>query len=157
MADQTSRIRSKQLVLQLKSPGLCFQTLLIGLWVLAASICSVQTAICPSSVSPFLATTTEQGSFSGYTDTQNYGLAVGIVSNSFYYLYCLSTPFKSAVRKVDASGTQNWMASFAFYPTSKSLSVDAAEQSVYLASMTNPLVVLKLAASGGSIVSQHQL
>ena len=157
MADQTSRIRSKQLVLQHKSPGLCFQTLLKGLWVLAASICSIKAAICPSSVSPLLATTIEKGNFSGYTNTQNYGIAVGIVSNSFYYLYCLSTPFNSAVRKVNASGTQSWMASFAVDPISKSLSVDASEQSVYLAGFTNPLVVLILAASNGSIVSQHQL
>ena len=108
-------------------------------------------------MSPLLATTIEQGNFSGYTDTQNYGIAVGIVSNSFYYLYCLSTSFNSAVRKINASGTQSWMASFAVDPISKSLSVDASEQSVYLAGLTNPLVVLILAASNGSIVSQHQL
>ena len=63
----------------------------------------------------------------------------------------------AAVRKVDASGSQTWMASFAFYPIVKSLSVDAAEQSVYLTSYENSLVVVKLLASDGSVVSQHKL
>ena len=81
---------------------------------------------------------------------------MGPVSNSLYYMYCL-TLTDSVVRKVDASGSLTWMASFHFYPISKSLSVDAAEQSVYLASVSDPIVVLKLTASGGSIVSQHQL
>ena len=84
-------------------------------------------------------------------------MAVGPVSNSLYYVYYLSSPTSSVVRKVDASGSQIWMASFAFYQILKSLSVDAAEQSVYLASKESPLAVLKLAASDGSIVSQHQL
>ena len=79
------------------------------------------------------------------------------MSNSLYYLYLVYTPNSAAVRKVDASGSQTWMASFAFQPITKSLSVDATEQSVYLASRENPIVVLRLAASSGSIVTQHQL
>ena len=80
--------------------------------------------------------------------------------NKYLQQYILSVypPLNNAaVRKVDASGSQTWMASFVFQPILKSLSVDAAEQSVYLASSINPLIVLKLAASDGSIVSQHQL
>ena len=74
-----------------------------------------------------------------------------------YILSVSSTPSENvAVRKVDASGSQTWMASFAFFPIVKSLSVDAAEQSVYLASLTSPLVVLRLLTSDGSIASQHQ-
>ena len=57
---------------------------------------------------------------------------------------------------MDASGSQTWVASFSFDPNTKSLSVDAAEQSVYLACYGSPMVVLKLAASDGSIISQHQ-
>ena len=157
MAYQMPKFKSKRQVLQLKPIRIFIQTMMIGLFMLALSICSVQTATCPSSVPSSAAMTTEQYSFLGYT-TYTDGIAAGPVSNSLYYLYGLSsTPIMAAVRKVDASGSQTWMASFAFDPIIKSLSVDAAEQSVYLASYTNPLVVLKLAASGGSIVSQHQL
>ena len=142
MADQIPIIKSKRLKFQLKPPLLCLKALIVGLCVLALSICSVQTATCPSSVPPSAATITEQCSFSGYTYTYTYGIAGGPVSNSLYYLYLISTPsfYNAAVRKVDASGSQTWMASFAFQPIMKSLSVDAAEQSVYLASKTTPLV-----------------
>ena len=158
MADLISKIKSKRQVFQLKPPRLCFQTLMVCLWMLAASISSVQTATCPSSIPTSAATITEQCSFTGYITTKIYGIAVGPVSNSLYYLYRLSFPSDNAVvRKVDASDSQTWMASFGFYPTSKSLSVDAAEQGVYLSSFANPLVVFKLLASDGSIVSQHQL
>ena len=110
MADQIPKIKSKRQVLQLKSPHLCLQTLMVGLWVLAASICSIQTATCPPSVpSSTAATTTEQctfdlhfddlkydfllssifSSFSGYTNTYTDGVVVGPVSNSLYYFYWL--------------------------------------------------------------------
>ena len=122
--------------------------------MLALSIYSVQTAACPPSVPSSAATITEQCSFSGKSSTKTYGAIRGSVSNSLYYLYWISAD--AAVRKVDASGSQTWIASFTFYPITKSLSVDAAEQSVYLASWTNTLMVLKLAASDGLIISQHQ-
>ena len=158
MENQMPKINSKRQVLQSKPPRLYLQTLMVGLLVLALSICSIQTATCPPSVPSSTATTTEQCSFSGYTNTYTDGMAVGPVSNSLYYLYGLSpSPNAAIVRKVDASGLQTWMASIGFWPINKSLSVDAAEQNLYLASSTNPLVVLKLAASGGSIVTQHQL
>ena len=158
MADQISKIKSKRQVFQLKSPHLCLQTLIVGLFMLALSICSVQTAICSPSVPSSAGITTEQYNFSGYNQIYTYGLSDGPVSNSLYYVYRIfTTSNNAAVRKVDASGSQTWMASFDFWPIIKSLSVDAAEQSVYLVSYTTPLVVLKLAASDGSIVSQHQL
>ena len=58
---------------------------------------------------------------------------------------------------MDASGSQIWLTLFPFDQIYKSLSVDAAEQSVYLASYTSPLIVIKLATSNGSIITQHQL
>ena len=48
------------------------------------------------------------------------------------YSFVSSTSINAAVRKVDVSGSQTWMAYFAFSPILKSLSVDAAEQSLYL-------------------------
>ena len=102
--------------------------------MLTAGICSVQAASCPPSVPVSAGTTTEQSNFTGY-NTYTFGIAGGPVSNSLYYLYfLLSSSENAAVRKVDASGSQRWMASFAFKPIVKSLSVDATEQSVYLAS-----------------------
>ena len=157
MADQMSRIKSKRQVLQSKPLRLCLQTMMMGLWVLAASICSVFAATCPSLVAYSAATTTEQYSFSGYSSIQTYGVAVGSVSNSLYYLHYLYPSKYVAVRKVDASDSQTWMASFALWSIAKSLSVDAAEQNVYLTRVDNPLLVLRLAASAGSIITQHQL
>ena len=158
MADKIPIIKSKRLISQLKPSRFCFQTLIVGLCVLALSICSVLAATCPSSVPPSMEIIVEKCSFTGYASTQTYGIVGGPVSNSLYYLYYLQSPLNNAaVRKVDASGYQTWMASFVFQPILKSLSVDAAEQSVYLASFTSPLVVLKLTAKDGAIISQHQL
>ena len=63
-----------------------------------------------------------------------------------------------AVKKVDVTGSINWMASYAFWPVIKSLAIDAAEQSVYFADYegTN-LIVLKLSTTDGAVVSQHKL
>ena len=157
MADKISRIKSKWLVLQLKPSRLYLQALMVGLYVLTANICCVQTATCPPSVPASAAIISEQCNFAGYTTTQTYGVATGQVSKSLYYMYTISSPQIAGVRKVDASGSQSWMTSFAFFPIVKCLSVDVAEQSVYFARQINPIVVLKLAASDGSIVSQHQL
>ena len=156
MANQISKIESKQSVFQSKTSHLCFRIFIIGLLILSLSISLVQTATCSNSVPSSAATTTEKYSLNGYSFTYTVGIVGCPASNSLYYLYRLSSS-NVAVRKVDTNGSQSWMASFAFYPIQKSLSVDAAEQSVYLASRTDPLVVLKLLAGDGSIVSQHQL
>ena len=158
MVDQIPKTKSKTQVLQLKAPHLCIKTLMVGLCVLALSICSVLTSTCPASVPSSAIRNSEQCSFSGYGFTQTFRVAAGSVSNSLYYSYQLNTPSASAaVRKVDASGSQIWMASLSFDPLVKSLSVDAAEQSVYIGSRTNPLTVIRFATSNGSVASQHQL
>ena len=59
MADQIPRILCNQPVLQLKPSGLCF-ALMLGLWVLAVSIHSVQATTCPPSAPSSSATTTDQ-------------------------------------------------------------------------------------------------
>ena len=66
MADQIPRINNKLLIKQLKPPRLCLQTLMVGLCVLALSICSVLTATCPPSVPSSAATITEQCTFGLY-------------------------------------------------------------------------------------------
>ena len=150
------RIHLKLFVLQSKTA----QTLILGLCALVASIYSVHTASCPPSVTSPASTTTERYSFAGFNYTYTYGIAGGSFSNSFYYLYkifLISDTYAAVVRKEDSSGSQVWQASFSFIPVVKSLSVDAAEQSVYFASNTATLVVLKLNSSGGTIASQHLL
>ena len=109
MAAQIPKIKSKRQVLQLKPTCLYLQTLIVGLLVLALSICSVHTATCPPSVPSSAATTTEQctldlyfgdlnsdfilssilRNFSEYASTQTYWITMGPVSNSLYYLYWL--------------------------------------------------------------------
>ena len=60
----------------------------------------------------------------------------------------------AAVRKVNVDGSQAWQAAFVFTPILKSMTVDSAEQNLYLASSSNPIVVVWLATSNGSIVNQ---
>ena len=60
MAYQIPMINYKRLDLQLKPPRLCFQTLIVGLFVLAAWIYSTQTATWPPLVPSSAAITTEQ-------------------------------------------------------------------------------------------------
>ena len=158
MIYQKSRLKSKQEVLQLKPPSLCFQTLMVGLCVLALSIYSVQTATCPASVSSSLATVTERYTFTGSVPVRTYGVVAGPVSNSLYYMdYLYTSDSYAVVRKFDTSGSRTWMASFNLNLNGKSFAVDASERSVYLSTYSNNLEVLKLDASTGAIASQHLL
>ena len=156
MAKQMSRIKSKQSVLQYKTSQLFFRLLITTLLVLTAIISLVQAATCPSSVPSSATNTTERYKFSG-SSPSTFGIVGGPVSNSLYYWYDLGSYYNAAVRKVDAAGSQIWVASFVFDPIHKSLSVDASEQSVYLTFWNTLMTVLKLSTTNGSIVSQHQL
>ena len=159
MAKQMSRIQKVWFALKTKTSLLLFKVFIIGLWVFSSSYYLAQAAICPSSVPSSSATIKEQYNFTGYSNVQTYGLVAGPVSSSLYYMYYLSTtPNKVAVRKVDASSSQSWIASFNFWPILKCLSVDLAEQSLYLANNDSTiLTVLRLSTLDGSVVSQHQL
>ena len=130
MARQISWIRSEQQVFQFQISQFLFRTLIFSLFIMTASIPSVRPSICPSSVPASAAMTIEKYTFSSYS-TSPFGTIQGPLSNSLYFLYKLSSSIKAAVRKVDASGSQIWVACFGFEPSAKSLSVDAAEQSVY--------------------------
>ena len=110
---------------------------------------------CPSSVPTSAGITTEQASFTGSSNILIRGVAAGKVSNSLYYLYDLSSTSNVVVRKEDTSGSQLWMASFAFRPVIKSLSIDAQEQIVYFAQRIVPVVVMRLSSSTGAVVSQE--
>ena len=67
----------------------------------------------------------------------------------------VSSTSQVVVRKEDTSGSQLWMASFAFRPVIKSLSIDALEQTVYFAQRIAPVVVMRLSSSTGAVVSQE--
>ena len=60
MADQISKTKSKAQVLKMKLPRICLKALAMGLFVLVASICSVLTATCPTSVPSSAAIVIEQ-------------------------------------------------------------------------------------------------
>ena len=110
---------------------------------------------CPISTSSSTAITIEQFTLSE-NGAQTSGVVVGPVSNSLYYLITIYYFGYSAVRKVDVSGSETWLAAFGSSPMMKSLSVDATEQYVYFVSSTSNFVVMKLTASNGIVVSQHQ-
>ena len=57
-----------------------------------------------------------------------------------------------AIRKTKPDGSLAWMAAFSFVAILKSLSVSTLEQTVYVASNTNPLNVVRLRADTGAIV-----
>ena len=156
MENQMKRIESKQSVLQSKTSRLCFRIFIVGLLMLSSSVSLVQTAICPSSVPSSAKSATEECNFIGES-AYTVGVVGGPVSNSLYYLIYLYPSISAIIRKVDATGSQSWLVSSLFHPIQKSLSVDATEQNVYLASQSYPLVVLKLLASNASIVSQQAL
>ena len=158
MAEQISRIKFEKQNFNFKTFLLCQKTLIVGLIVIAASISQVRTTTCPNSVSPSVATTARQCSFTGFSSSRTYRIVEGPVSSSLYYSYLLNEDNKVIVRKEDASGSQSWMSSFLFMTIMKSLAVDIAEQNVYLvAHLTNILIMLRLSASDGSIISQHSL
>ena len=126
------------------------------LWaVMLLIVCLITTSqwsTCPSSSSASNAITTEQCSFSGFTNTYTYKVALGPVSASLYYLYYISTPNRWVIRKVKPDGSLAWMAALLFNPLIKSLSVDALEQYVYAARFSSPLDVVRFGADTGAIV-----
>ena len=156
MASQIPKTLSKAQVLQLKPLRLPLKPFMVSLCVISACIWLVLTATCPPSVPSSAAKIADQSSFTGFTNIQTYGVARGQVSNSLFYLYRIAST-NAAVRKVDAFDSQTWMASFVFDTIMKSLSVDAAEQTVYFARAGNPIMIMRMTASVGSILTQHQL
>ena len=121
MAGQIPKTKSNAQVLQIKRPHICLKTLTVGLCVLVASICSVQAATCPPSV-PFYATITSEQctfdlhfgdlecnsilssilrTFSGFSNIEHYGVAVGPVSSSLYYSYRIQSEKKRRYLNLD--------------------------------------------------------
>ena len=128
-------------------------------WAIIVSIlCLINTinwSTCPSSTSNTI--TSDQCSFSGYSDTYTYNVALGPVSASLYYQYLIESPGGNwVIRKTNPDGSLAWMAVLSLIPIVKSLSVDALEQIVYVAGYTNPLDVVRLGTGTGSIVDAQR-
>ena len=158
MAEILSRISSKWSTIHLNPSSVYLKVFIFAFCLLTINIPMVQTAACPNSVPSSALKTKEQSSFSGSTSTYVFGVIGDPVSNSLYYLYGITiTIVKTVLQKVDASGSQIWLASFVFQSCLKSLSLDETKQNVYLASSTSSLAVLKLSTSNGAIVSQQLL
>ena len=150
-------IRCKQQVFHLKTSPHLFRTLILSLFIMTLSFPSVRSAICPSSVPASAAMTIETYNFSQYPAFP-FGTIQGPVSDNLYFLHqILFGSNNAAVRKVNASGSQIWVTSFGVESSAKSLSVDAAKQSVYFSSYTSPLTVFRLNTTDGSVLSQHTL
>ena len=136
------------------------KTCKISKWAIILSILclinNIHWSTCPSSNTTSNTITSDQCSFSGYANTETYNVALGPVSASLYYLYYIFTPHNWAIRKTNPDGSLAWMTALSLEPILKSLSVDTLEQHVYVAKRTNPLDVVKLGASTGSIVDAQR-
>ena len=116
MANQISQIKSKQYVIPQKTLSIYFKFFIIGFYAFIANISLNRASTCQSSVPSYAAITTEQNNFTGYA-TSTEAVVGGPLSNSLYYLYFLAG--RTAVRKVNTSGSQIWLASFTFKPNLK--------------------------------------
>ena len=133
----------------------------ISKWTIIVSIlCLITTSYwstCPSSSLTSNLITSDQCSFSGYAVTQTLNVVLGPVSASLYYLYYIQYPGDNwAIRKTNSEGSLAWMAALSLLPILKSLSVDALEQYVYVASTTSTLDVVRLRADTGAIVDAQR-
>ena len=142
------------------SLNLKYRALMTCLIVLLLCLSSCTAASCQSSVPSSSVIIVEQHEFSGitYINEYTYGVAVGKVSNSFYYFARLYFPSNDIVAwKVDSSGSHKWIASINCEPSTKSFKIDATEQFVYFTTLTNPVVVVLLSTNNGEIVRQNSL
>ena len=112
---------------------------------------------CPSSSSYKHAISTEESSFSGFTQTYGFSMVEGMITHSLYYSYWIYTPDSMVIRKINANNTLEWMASFSFRPIEKSLFIDSIEQCLYIGSYTNPLNILRLSPSTGALLDAQTL
>ena len=71
--------------------------------------------------------------FVGASNTYNYGVKVGPVSNNLYILYkiTISGNDYNAARRVDENSNQTWLKAFSNTPIQKSLSIDSLEQNLH--------------------------
>ena len=125
--------------------------------MLCSSVCTAST--CPSSIPKTTATTIDYYSRRPDNLIVTFKAILSPVSDSLYYyteVLGLSFPYRNVLMKFNLSGTKLWLNSFEIYPSRNSLSIDTKEQSVYLASKNNPVIVLRLDSSNGAIVSQHK-
>ena len=157
MDELLSRILSNLRTAHIIRFSVSIKVLMLCLYMLTASIPLVEWSTCPSTVPSSAAIVTSQFSFSGYATTWAFGIATSQVSNNIYYMYRLLSAGNIVVRKMDSSDSQIWLTSFALNPTVKCLSVDPSEQNVYIASMTNPITVMRLSANDGTFVSRQTL
>ena len=71
-------------------------------------------------------------------------------------MYSLSSPTNTGVRRVKSDNTSVWEIAVSISILYKALDTDAAEQNIYIGSLINPLVVVRLKASDGSFVGAQQ-
>ena len=69
------------------------------------------------------------------------------------YLFNVSTPNRTVIRKVNSDSTTAWMTALSFKPTGNGLSIDNGENNIYLANSANPAQVIILNAYNGAFSS----
>ena len=106
---------------------------------------------CPVSSPTDKTITSNECSFSAFSFTWTHAIALGPVSKSLYYMYSLSSPGNSVIRKLNPDESYAWMAAVLVSPIQKSLSLTTNEQYVYFGSYTNPMNVWRINASDGTI------
>ena len=112
---------------------------------------------CTSSVSNSNAIITQIDSFSVSSVIKIFGIKEGTVSRSIYYMYGLTQPDYTVLRKINSDNSLNWMISISFYPIVKELSVDSNEQYLYFGGFLPYVNVLQLQASTGTIITIKRL
>ena len=130
----------------------------MNIWMLIYLIPNSHWSTCSGSSSVTNTITSNQCSYTGYSNAQTYYLASGQVSNSWYYMYYVyNSPNTWVIRKINPDESDAWMAAFYLQPVKKGFAVDLNEQYVYVADTGNPMNVVRLTASTGAVVDeQHQ-
>ena len=96
-------------------------------------------------------------SFNEYTNNRAFGAITGKVTWSTYWYISVSSPYNTAIVKINSDNTKAWVSTFNFYINPRRFEVDSAEQFIYFGKSGSPPAVLKLQTSDGALVDAQVL
>ena len=127
-----------------------FKQLVILIFIM--SLCSlVFPTTWPSSVSSSSTTSSIEDTF-GSSTVSTMNSAVGPVSKNFYFLYYVSGPDTTVVRRLNDDGTTKWIFSQQAPPLPKNLIIDESEDFVIYGDGRNPTYINKINANNGQLL-----
>ena len=127
-----------------------FRQILILIFII--SLCSlVFPATWPSSVSSSSTTSSIEDTF-GSSTVSTMNAVIGPVSMNLYFLYYLSGPDTTVVRRLNDDGTAKWTFSQQVTPLSKNLLIDESEEFVIYGDGRNPTYINKINATDGQLL-----